>query len=504
MPTDPHQPLRDDVRLLGELLGETIRAQAGEHVFRTVERVRTLAKSARAGNHDDFRVLSEELSGLSLDEATLVARAFAHFLHLANIAEQHHRVRRRRAYQHDPAATPQRGSCEEEFPRLLNGGLPPERLYDAVCALRIELVLTAHPTQVARRRIMQKHNRIAAALATRDRPDLTMLEREEVLNALRREIEGAWATSEVRAERLTPIDEVRSGLVVFEQSLWDAVPQFLRGLDSALRVHTGRALPLDAAPVRFGSWIGGDRDGNPSVTPEVTRRACLLSRWVAADGYVRDIDRLRDELSMESGSPELHARVDAAVDGPYRELLRIVRARMTATRVWIEKSLASDEDVVAADDVYVEPDDLMADLMLCHRSLEQTGLAHIASGELTDIIRRVAIFGVTLARLDVRQDSARHGEALAEITSALGLGSYTEWDEEARVRFLVRELASRSLDSARDKPLIPPDLEPTPDTRDVLETFAMIARAPVGSLGAYVITMTRSVSDVLAVELLQK
>src|SRR5262245_32077857 len=156
MPADPHQPLRDDVRLLGELLGETIRAREGEHVFRTVERVRALSKSARAGNDDDFRVLSEELSQLSLDEATLIARAFAHFLHLANIAEQHHRVRRRRAYQRDPSARPQRGSCDEAFPRLISGGLTPDQLYDAVCALRIELVLTAHPTEVARRRIAQK------------------------------------------------------------------------------------------------------------------------------------------------------------------------------------------------------------------------------------------------------------------------------------------------------------------------------------------------------------
>src|SRR5262245_30671337 len=245
---DPHQPLRDDVRLLGELLGETIRAQAGEGVLRTVERVRALAKSARAGNDNDFRVLSEELSRLSLDEAQLIARAFAHFLHLANIAEQHHRVRRRRAYRRDPSARPQRGSCEEAFPRLLERGLAPDRLYDAVCGLRIELVLTAHPTEVARRRIAQKLNRIAAVLATRDRPDLTMIERADVIASLHREIEGAWATSEVRAHRPTPIEEVRSGLVVFEQSLWDALPRFLRGLDRALRASTGRALPLDAAP----------------------------------------------------------------------------------------------------------------------------------------------------------------------------------------------------------------------------------------------------------------
>ena len=175
---------------------------------------------------------------MSLDEALPIARAFAQFLHLANIAEQHHRVRRRRAYQRDPDAPPQRGSCEDSFARLLAAGVSPERLHEAVCALQIELVLTAHPTEVARRRIVQKHNRIARALAARDRPDLTLVEREQLLATLRREVEGAWATSEVREQRPSPIDEVRSGLIVFEQSLWDAVPALCESAGScASRQH---------------------------------------------------------------------------------------------------------------------------------------------------------------------------------------------------------------------------------------------------------------------------
>jgi phosphoenolpyruvate carboxylase len=470
MPPDPHQPLRDDVRLLGELLGDTVRTQEGEALFQTIERVRALSKSARAGNDTDFRVLSDELSRLSLDQAQHVARAFAHFLHLANIAEQHHRVRRRRAYQRDPAAAPQRGSCEEAFGRLLASGISADRLFESVCGLRIELVLTAHPTEVARRRIVQKHNRIAAALATRDRSDLTVLERDDVVAALQREIEGAWATSEVRAQRPTPIDEVRSGLVVFEQSLWNAVPRFARTLDRALHASTGRRLPLDAVPIRFGSWIGGDRDGNPNVTPEVTRRACLLSRWVAADAYLRDIDGLRDELSMDVASPELQLRVGNAVTSPYRELLGHARARMLATRSWLEASLDSAETVAAGSDVYVEATELMADLRLCHRSLEETGHALIAGGRLTDLIRRVAVFEVTLARLDVRQDSTRHTEALSVITSALGLGGYAEWNETTRLEFLQRELSGR-------RPLIPRDLAASAEVTDVLETCRMIARS---------------------------
>src|SRR5262245_58292737 len=214
---DPHKPLRDDVRLLGELLGDTVRAQAGDAVFAMVERVRALAKSGRACNDADFRVLADELSRMAVDDALPIARAFAHFLHLANIAEQHHRVRRRRAYQRDAAAPPQRGSCEDGFARLLAAGITPAGLHASVSALQVELVLTAHPTEVARRRLVQKHNRIAAALAQRDRPDLTAPEQDELVASLRREILAAWGTSDVRQQRPTPIDEVRSGLIVFEQ-----------------------------------------------------------------------------------------------------------------------------------------------------------------------------------------------------------------------------------------------------------------------------------------------
>ena len=493
---DPHKPLRDDVRLLGELLGDTIRAQAGEHIFATVERVRALAKSGRAGNDADFRVLADELSRMPVDDALPVVRAFAHFLHLANIAEQHHRVRRRREYLRDPSAAPQRGSCEDGFARLIAAGITPERLHASVSALQVELVLTAHPTEVQRRRLVQKHNRIAMALAQRDRPDLTAPERDDLVAALRREILGAWGTSDVRQQRPTPIDEVRSGLLVFEQSLWAALPQYVRSVDRALRASTGRGLPIDAAPLRFGSWIGGDRDGNPNVTPDVTRRAWLLSRWMAADLYLREIEALRDELSVESAIDELRARVPGSPE-PYRELLRGVRARLAATRAWTEASLEGTDTLTPGPDVYVGSAEFAADLRLCHRSLEATGQGLIAGGRLTDVLRRVAAFGVTLARLDIRQDSTRHTEALTAITSALGLGSYAAWDEDARMAFLIRELSSR-------RPLVPADLEASPDVRDVLDTFRMIAAAPPESLGAYVITMARSASDVLAVELLQK
>ncbi|MBA2260140.1 MAG: phosphoenolpyruvate carboxylase [Acidobacteria bacterium] len=495
MTDDPHKALREDVRLLGELLGRVLRTIEGDALYGTVERVRALAKSARAGSEADFDTLADELSRLPVAAALPVARAFSHFLHLANIAEQHHRIRRRRAYQHDPDASPQRGSCEEVFERLLAGGVSPERLHDAVSKLDIELVLTAHPTEIARRTLVHKYNRIAAALATRDRDDLTAPEREEIESTLLREVLSAWGTNDVRSERPTPLDEVRSGLIVFEESLWTAVPRYLRGVDHALRASTGRGLPIGAAPLRFGSWIGGDRDGNPNVTPDVTRRACLLARWVAATLYFREIDALRDELSVGAATPELRAAGGHAAE-PYRELLRGVRGRLGATRDWIERALAADTDPARSEEVVLEAADILSPLQLCADSLERTGNGALAQGRLVDVMRRLATFGMTLARLDIRQDASAHAEALAEISRHAGLGPYDEWDEDARVQFLEQELRARRLRL--------PSFDATPAVRDVIDTFRVVAAIPRSSLGAYVITMASQPSDVLAVALLQQ
>jgi len=202
--TDPHKPLRDDVRLLGEQLGNTLRSREGDRLFQTVERVRALAKSARSGDATDFERLADVMSGMPIEAALPVARAFAQFLTLANIAEQHHRTRRRRAYQANPSNAPQRGSCDETFGRLIAAGITPDALFETICQLRIELVLTAHPTEIVRRTLLQKHDRIAQTLALKDRPDLTVLEREMAVETLRREIVACWETDEVRRNRPTP------------------------------------------------------------------------------------------------------------------------------------------------------------------------------------------------------------------------------------------------------------------------------------------------------------
>ena len=255
MSVDPHQPLRDDVRLLGEVLGRVLRHHEGDEIFERVEQVREAAKKARTLD-SELEHIDRLLRDMPMASALTVARAFAHFLTLANIAEQHHRVHRRRDHARDPAGQPQRGSAAETFGRLRRAGVPADALASSILSMRVELVFTAHPTEIVRRTLLQKHNRIAEILAFRDRPDLTPDEQEESLADLQREIAAAWQTDEVRRERVTPLDEVRAGLVVFEQSLWNALPQYLRAVERALTAAAGRALPLDVAPdqIRIVDW----------------------------------------------------------------------------------------------------------------------------------------------------------------------------------------------------------------------------------------------------------
>jgi phosphoenolpyruvate carboxylase len=506
MPTDirdPHERLRDDVRLLGGLLGETLRQREGAALFHIVERVRALSKSGRAGSDRDLDTLAELLRALPVESAVPIARAFSHFLTLANIAEQHHRVRRRRDYLRDPNAPPQRGSSDETFERLLARGVTPDELHAATTSLRVELVLTAHPTAITRRTLVQKHLRIAGALASQDRVDLTAPERVDLVAALRREVLAAWETDEIRARRPTPVDEAIAGLLIFEQTLWDAVPRFLQSLSGALARATGRGLPLEAAPLRFGSWMGGDRDGNPTVTPEVTRLACAVARWMAADLYEREIAALRSELSVTAATPELRARANGARE-PYRAVLRDVRDRLRATRDALGTELSraellkGDSEKAAASRVrpYLSAAEFIEPLQLCYRSLVETGQSVIAEGRLTDVLRRTAAFGLTLVRLDLRQHAARHAEALDAITRHRGLGSYLEWDESHRQAFLVGALRDHL-------PLASPDLQPDDDVREVLETFELAGRMNPESLSAFVVSMAQAPSDVLAVEALQ-
>lgn len=485
---DKDLSLRDNIRMLGAMLGDVLCEQEGAELLEAVEQIRALAKNARLGASRSE--LIAKLSVMDTQDSIHIVRAFSQFLALANIAEQHHRIRRRREYQLQGVA--QRGSINGFFTEMLQKGVDSTILHSTISQLNIELVLTAHPTEVNRRTLLTKYNEIASCLFQLDHA--VPIEIEPLKNSIKRLITEIWCTDELHRKKPTPLDEARAGLLIFEQRLWTAIPQFLRNLDFSLKKHTGNPLPFTASPIRFGSWMGGDRDGNPNVTPEITRRAWAMARWIAADLYWREVDALRSELSLTTASAELIAVV-GDVREPYRVLLRDVRDRLEATRDWAASIMNGEE----GDDsnIYLTVAELHEPLLLCYRSLMDMGCSIIAEGRLTDILRRLHTFGLCLVKMDIRQESQKHTEAMNEITQFLGIGSYAQWSEEHKQSFLLQELNSR-------RPLIPAFFPATGVVQDVLDTFREIARTPKESLGAYVISMATHPSDILLVSLFQK
>ncbi|CAI9296718.1 unnamed protein product [Lactuca saligna] len=301
------QSYDDDLRLLFSLLNDVLQRELGPNIMEKIEHTRTLSQSAclirAAGIEGTAEVLEKqlasELSKMTLEEALKLARAFSHFLSLMGIAETHHRSRKAKNVAQASK------SCDDIFNQLIQGGFSPDVLYDTVCKQAVEIVLTAHPTQINRRTLQYKHIRISHLLEFNDRKDLTQEDQDTLIEDLVREITSIWQTDELRRHKPTPVDEARAGLNYVEQSLWKAIPHYLRRLSNALKKHTGRPLPLTCTPIKFGSWMGGDRDGNPNVTAKVTRDVSLLSRWMAIDLYIREVDNLRFELSMNQCSDVL-------------------------------------------------------------------------------------------------------------------------------------------------------------------------------------------------------
>jgi phosphoenolpyruvate carboxylase len=481
------ESLRNDVRSLGALLGEILKEQAGTSLYERVEQVRSLAKRARTGDERAFETLAKTLGELSVGEALPVARAFSLFLTLTNVAETHQRLRGA-----EGAVGPIVGNCSATFGQLIAKGVTKEVLHDTVSQLQVELVLTAHPTQVVRRTLLRKYNELTEILDQRDRE--SVLSKSALEEALKREITSIWDTDEVMREKPTPVDEAKGGLAILEQSIWQALPIWLRRVDEALREHTGRGLPLEAAPVRFGSWMGGDRDGNPNVTPETTIEVCRMGRWMAADLFSRELEELRRDLSSRRCNAELRSRVGDATE-PYRAILADARDKLKSTRFRMEALM---EGRTPRDKAWFsKTEELREVLLLCYRSLCDVGQEVVARGRLLDTIRRLECFGLTMVRVDIRQESDRHTEAISAITRHLELGNYADWDEDKRIDFLLGELNNK-------RPLIPRDLPMSNEVKDVIETFRMARKVGADALGAYIISMARQPSDVLAVELLQK
>lgn len=481
------ETLRENVRLLGELLGETLLRHEGPEVFRKVEEIRRLGKDIVQSKDGDTQPLIALLSQLEDSEVLPITRAFNQFLNLANIADQ----------EYSSSIEPEGGDGIEQMLIEFSDKNGKDALFDVVTNLQIELVLTAHPTEVTRRTLIRKYDQIANNLSDLRRDDLLAYEVEKQRGRLHRIVEEIWSTNEIRDERPTASDEARWGFAVIENSLWQAVPDFIRQFDRICRRRLGQSLPIDFQPFKLFSWMGGDRDGNPNVTHDITEEVILLGRWSAAVQYYEDIMGLGGDLSMQAASPELLGQLPGDSKTPYRDILHGLRRQLESTRKWTESCISAGAYTPPPAEVIKTKEEILAPLMLCYRSLKEVGLGHVANGPLIDTIRRVHCFGINLVPLDIRQDGERHVQLLDELTTYLEMGSYRSWDEDQRQAFLLEQLASK-------RPLFPQEWPVSDESLEVIKTAKVISKEPEECLSSYIISMAQQPSDVLAVALILK
>ncbi|ENM3901546.1 phosphoenolpyruvate carboxylase [Vibrio cholerae] len=484
---EKYAALKSNVSMLGRLLGQTIQAADGDVILAKVETIRKLSKSARAGNQADRELLIEEIKNLPNHQLTPVARAFNQFLNLTNIAEQYHTISR-----HCESHVNELDAIGSLFAKLAQKSVSKFDTAQAIRDLNIELVLTAHPTEITRRTMINKLVKINECLSKLELSDLSPKERHKTERRLEQLIAQSWHSDVIRQQRPTPLDEAKWGFAVVENSLWHAVPEFLRELDEQVKSYLGEGLPIDTRPVHFSSWMGGDRDGNPFVTHTITREVLLLSRWKAADLYLTDINELVSELSMTKCNETVRALAGDEHE-PYRAILKPIRSLLQETIEILDAKLNGQKLAVKAP--LQTADQLWEPLYACYQSLHECGMGVIADGSLLDTLRRIKAFGVHLVRLDVRQESSRHAEVISELTRHLGIGDYNQWSEQDKIAFLTTELNSK-------RPLLPRDWQPSPQVKEVLDTCKIIAAQSKDAFGAYVISMARTASDVLAVHLL--
>jgi len=554
--------LRADVRTMGSMLGKIIAEHSGNEMLDKIERLRTLSKAwrkvgdarknsssnnkARVTADKEFASISSFVSSLSNQELLIISRAFTHFCAIANAAENHHRSRKNEEMLRESvrlvnttaetakgksiempspvcALGTQPDSCGSIIPALLKEpyNLTPEEVHETLLNQKVEIVLTAHPTEVNRRTLLDKHHRIQLLLTEADNQrrhgDCTPYQKKLLDESLEREISLIWQSDELARSKPTVQTEAEMGTLVIENVMWKALPQYLRKLNATMISELGGtqfSLPLDATPFQISSWMGGDRDGNPNVTPTVTREVCYTNRYRAAKLLTKDLEDIYSRLSTTYCSADFRSAIsDRDAREPYRAFLEPIIAKLKLTSAWAKQELhnaqSSCDDkhaptaAIRADDVYTSKAQLMDELLMVHRSLCDTGNELTANGRVADLIRNLWSFGLSLIPLDVRQESDRHTEALDAITRYLGQGSYQQWDESTRMSWLQKELSS-------SRPLVRPgEWHDHPDifnstTVDTLETMQMIAEQHEESLGAYVISQATHPSDVLAVLLLQR
>jgi phosphoenolpyruvate carboxylase len=509
---DKDLPLRDDIRLLGRILGDTVREQRGAAVFDTVERIR---QSSIRFRRDEDRAAREELeltlNSLPRGEALQIIRAFGFFSHLANIAEDQHHIRRSRAHAFTPSAPPRAGSMAHVLAQARAANVPPDRLRRFFAEAMVVPVLTAHPTEVRRKSMIDREMEVADLLAERDRYELTA--EETVINeaALRRAILTLWQTNLLRRTRLQVTDEVNNGLAYYDYTFLKELPRFYADLEAELAGLGAGSAPLPSF-LRMGSWIGGDRDGNPFVNETVLRDALHLQSTKALSHYLAELRLLGAELSLDSRlvevSPSLAELAARSPDRsafrryePYRRAITGIYARLAATARTLDHGDPLQAPVGSAAP-YADSDELLADLAIVANSLIANGSELLAKGRLQDLRRAVDVFGFHLAAIDLRQNSDVHERVVSELLEqAQPDTNYLALGEEKRIGLLLAELATA-------RPLASPFETYSSETTGELAIVRAVAdahrRYGAASVPHYIISKATSVSDVLEVGVLLK
>jgi phosphoenolpyruvate carboxylase len=500
---DKDLPLKEDIRLLGRLLGEVLREQSGEDMYDLVETVRqTSVQFAKLGDEEAGRQLAELLSNFSAQNAVFVVRAFSQFLHLANIAEDQHHIRRNR--EHEIAGSkPRDGTLIHALERLDQAGIGGERLADVISDMQVTPVLTAHPTEVQRKSVLTLHRKLAVRLSERDR-DLTPAEAVENEAELYSAILTLWQTRFLRPQRLTVADEVRNGISYFQDTFFDQLPRLYEHFQAVLADHGVKGIELPPF-FRIGSWIGGDRDGNPFVTAPVLKQAIALQSAAAFAYYRESVSQLGIELplslQMTSVSDALLALAGRSTDTnphrqdePYRRALGVILGRLKDT----EAALSGKEGPTAYDSAAA----FRQDLLILSESLTAHGGARLATRRLKRLIQAVRIFGFHLAPIDLRQNSDVHERSVAELLKAAGrCADYPALDEDAKIALLAEELAS-------PRPLYANYLAFSEETAGELELFFTAAdirrRFGAEALPNCIVSKTAGVSDLLEVAVMLK
>ena len=494
----PTKSLRDDVRYLGNILGRVIKNQEGQKFFDLVEKIRLLSKAniANKNHREPFKKILNEVKKLSPNSLFKLTRAFNHFMNFYNLAESIDASRTLDLYENVKQEKKfQNIFIEEIFENFFkNKKISNNKIYNIAKSLNIGIVLTAHPTEVKRRTLIQKYHSLTEILEQRNLlknypSKLKILDRK-VFD----EITIIWNTDEIKRSKPTPAEEARWGLAIIEDSLWDTIPKVYRRLNQIFEKNMGKGLPKNFNPIEFGSWMGGDRDGNPFVTAQVTKRVILLSRWEAAKLYEKSMTKLIRSYSMEKCSNKI-LKITGKTFEPYRVYLRPLRDKLRKTHRAIERHLVNNEPLNEKN-LLSEREEILKPLRVVRESLEQNQSENIASGDLLDLMRRAKCFGINLARLDIRQESSRHSQLLSEYIKKKLNQDYSAWDEDRKIKYLSAKMQKKNmLKNFQFK---------NKENKEVWSTFKVLATQPKECLGAYVISMTSSASDILSVMFFQK